>query len=464
MPALLRDHTATWAAASLHGEHMVRVRHNALPYQLFEAVMSDAQQVFQLSSTVDHFNKRSTWWMPLRNQRESRRVAESAIEAAILELFRLDFGVMEQTAASASAELIAGAEWWVQSISRRESIGFHYDKDEGMATTKMTMSFPEVSTITYLTSHGAPTLVLNQTTPDGNGNDPELPRRAWLTSPVPNKHVLFRGNLQHGVHGLLSPDDEQAPAASASRRLTLLINWWREQPLEPNCIKFGSDRWRSLGLWRTPKELKSLHASRPPSASSLEQIDDKGTQSSAEGTPWRSMPLLPDATRREMIEWAPTDMFFFDVAKPLPPGKDWSISWSRHNVLGPIARLDLDHRSCVSSLFQEIRPKLFFVLLGQSGTSWAADRLPKWIQDLEQTYERDFKFVLADPRHTGDFMRVFGLSVADAPTVVIHDSKQDLKLKLSKPMYRASVRDFIKSFLQNQRRHGTNSGTRKEEL
>mmetsp|Transcript_9831 Transcript_9831/g.16344 ORF Transcript_9831/g.16344 Transcript_9831/m.16344 type:complete len:355 (-) Transcript_9831:608-1672(-) len=310
MPALLRDHTATWAAASLHGEHMVRVRHNALPYQLFEAVMSDAQQVFQLSSTVDHFNKRSTWWMPLRNQRESRRVAESAIEAAILELFRLDFGVMEQTAASASAELIAGAEWWVQSISRRESIGFHYDKDEGMATTKMTMSFPEVSTITYLTSHGAPTLVLNQTTPDGNGNDPELPRRAWLTSPVPNKHVLFRGNLQHGVHGLLSPDDEQAPAASASRRLTLLINWWREQPLEPNCIKFGSDRWRSLGLWRTPKELKSLHASRPPSASSLEQIDDKGTQSSAEGTPWRSMPLLPDATRREMIEWAPTDMFF----------------------------------------------------------------------------------------------------------------------------------------------------------
>ena len=65
----------------------------------------------------------------------------------------------------------------------------------------MTMKFPEVSTVTYLRSDGAPTVVLNQTTPDGNMEIPETPTEGWLCYPQANKHLLFRGNLQHGVSG-----------------------------------------------------------------------------------------------------------------------------------------------------------------------------------------------------------------------------------------------------------------------
>ena len=36
------------------------------------------------------------------------------------------------------------------------------------ALCPQTMKFPEVSTVTYLTGQGAPTVIFNQTTPDGS--------------------------------------------------------------------------------------------------------------------------------------------------------------------------------------------------------------------------------------------------------------------------------------------------------
>ena len=92
----------------------------------------------------------------------------------------------------------------------------------------------------------APTLVFNQTTPDGNEEIPPLPRRAWISYPRRNKHLLFRGNLQHGVSGELSvwPDDQ------AHSRMTLLVNWWRDAPKLPNCVRFEAERWRELGMDR----------------------------------------------------------------------------------------------------------------------------------------------------------------------------------------------------------------------
>lgn len=46
----------------------------------------------------------------------------------------------------------------------------------------MTMKFPEISTVTYLTERGAPTLIFNQTTPDGNGEVTTYP--LLLLAPV----------------------------------------------------------------------------------------------------------------------------------------------------------------------------------------------------------------------------------------------------------------------------------------
>jgi hypothetical protein len=65
---------------------------------------------------------------------------------------------------------IVGAEYWVQIRRGDADGGFHYDKDESAASNKQRMIFPSMSTITYLTDGGAPTLILNQTT-NQFGND-----------------------------------------------------------------------------------------------------------------------------------------------------------------------------------------------------------------------------------------------------------------------------------------------------
>ena len=57
-----------------------------------------------------------------------------------------------------------GAEWWVQrrKEGHHANLGmpFHWDKDEHMLEQKGEILCPAVSTVTYLTDHGAPTVVL----------------------------------------------------------------------------------------------------------------------------------------------------------------------------------------------------------------------------------------------------------------------------------------------------------------
>ena len=93
---------------------------------------------------------------------------------------------------------ILGAEWWLQKRSAKEGIGFHYDKDEAYASIHMRMKYPIVATITYLTDTGAPTLILNQTSLDGNIEYPPVPHEGVLSYPKKNRHVTFRGDLNHG--------------------------------------------------------------------------------------------------------------------------------------------------------------------------------------------------------------------------------------------------------------------------
>lgn len=62
------------------------------------------------------------------------------------------------------AEAASGAEWWIQvrEEDRHSDLGmpFHWDKDEVLLEQKGLIVCPAVSTVTYLTCHGAPTVVL----------------------------------------------------------------------------------------------------------------------------------------------------------------------------------------------------------------------------------------------------------------------------------------------------------------
>ena len=174
--------------------------------------------------------------------------ARSAIEQAVELLLQLDFPD------PAERRAIAGAEWWVQRRRLGEDIGFHYDKDEASASLRGRLLCPAESTVTYMSDGGGPTFILNRTTPDGNGADPALPRLATAVYPRPNRHVVFRGNLFHGVAGKLarrasggsSQGEEQGQEQRS--RVTFLVNWWEFKPAAPNCVELPDSVFRQLGV------------------------------------------------------------------------------------------------------------------------------------------------------------------------------------------------------------------------
>ena len=88
---------------------------------------------------------------------------------------------------------LAGAEWWVQMRNTKENIGFHYDKDEGVASEEQWMKMPTMSSVFYLTDAGAPTLVLNKTTNrGGNRQTPIVPDKGYFSYPKKNRYFMFK--------------------------------------------------------------------------------------------------------------------------------------------------------------------------------------------------------------------------------------------------------------------------------
>lgn len=62
----------------------------------------------------------------------------------------------------------SGAEWWIQirEEGRHSNLGmpFHWDKDERLLEQQGEVVCPAISTVTYLTEEGAPTVVLEVNT------------------------------------------------------------------------------------------------------------------------------------------------------------------------------------------------------------------------------------------------------------------------------------------------------------
>jgi len=143
----------------------------------------------------------------------------------------------------------SGVEWWIQirptppKIDRRcqpgdntTSISFHWDKDEDLrVATGGLFIHPHLSTVTYLTSCGAPTVILNSKVGNIQTGEPNLHRHidtAFISWPCRGKHLVFDGALLHGVPSelLLLLQDSSLPisnsSSTATPRVTFLVNIW----------------------------------------------------------------------------------------------------------------------------------------------------------------------------------------------------------------------------------------------
>ena len=446
--ALLEDHSASWLEAGL-SDALARVSYDALSPAFLSAVQSAAPRLLHesLDGGTYLFGKKNTWWVPLFDSSGARVPPRSELEAAIHVLYELDFGGARVcgsggVSSRSGCTPIVGAEWWFQEQDPvTGSVGFHYDKDEAYASEHMTMRFPEVSTVTYLSAIGAPTIIFNQTTPDGNVEIPELPRLGFLVRPRPNKHLVFRGNLQHGVSAdLAAPSsltETDGAAPLGAKRWTLLVNFWRTKPMGPNCVEFDTARWRRLGLLRElARESWLVASTRPP-------VDWTTLELEA--------PRYVTRVKRVAIELPPTDLLYLDFpsrealsaalaaaeARALPQvvsdaraalaaaeADNLRLEWGVATSFGPISRLDLQHRSSTSNLFSDVRPKLFFVLSPRGSTLWV-QALPRWLPALHRLYGERLRFVLADPSNSMDFLNHMGIKPEDAPMVVLHDTARN---------------------------------------
>ncbi|CAN0469945.1 unnamed protein product, partial [Hapterophycus canaliculatus] len=70
---------------------------------------------------------------------------------------------------------------------------------ENLVETNGVVVCPQVSTVTYLTDYGAPTVVLEVgATGEGIVEEGDI-ERAFVSYPAPFKHLAFDGSFLHGV-------------------------------------------------------------------------------------------------------------------------------------------------------------------------------------------------------------------------------------------------------------------------
>ena len=145
----------------------------------------------------------------------------------------------------------SGAEWWVQvrheDDGQKEAVSFHWDKDEDLVDDFGVNVHPAISTVTYLTTSGAPTLVLDHV-PPMMYEDVEQFRgpvgQGYLSFPKRGKHIAFDGRLLHGAPRELA---KPRHVEKGYERVSFLVNIWlnyRPRAIEP----FPEEEIGNLGL------------------------------------------------------------------------------------------------------------------------------------------------------------------------------------------------------------------------
>eukprot|EP00494_Astrolonche_serrata_P028796 UN29063 len=141
-----------------------------------------------------------------------------------------------------------GAEWWITATKEGEDVGLHYDKDEGIASTEWWIKFPLLSTLTYLTPFGAPTLVIDQHTDHrGNHEWPKEAKHGWISMPKENRHCYWQSDLHHGVFGASGPLGQNFNNKE-HKRLTLAINLWDSVPIYPYSVNPSPAQLNEIGF------------------------------------------------------------------------------------------------------------------------------------------------------------------------------------------------------------------------
>ena len=185
--------------------------------------------------------------------------ATTLVEQAVKQIF--DFHTRSVREDPRFDDTLSGAEWWTLSIEEDADVGVHFDKDYAMEDEGLNVT-PHVSTVTYLSDIGAPTIVTDVRAPRVYGDASRMAQSigaVHVSLPLFGKHISFDGRMLHAapsdMYDALSEDArvaawrqqrQQARAAAAAaaaattttttttgaepcppgNRVSLLVNVW----------------------------------------------------------------------------------------------------------------------------------------------------------------------------------------------------------------------------------------------
>ena len=215
---------------------------------------------------------------------------------------------------------------------------------ERLLETDGTAVHPIVSSVVYLTGHGDPTIVFNQTLDDEH--DDVISASAWAAHPIQDSFLTFRGDLLHGVMPAAQgsrPRTTGAGGAGGTQRLTLLIAWYatktvrsaRRHRLGPQAPVPPPTRAQS---WPTLLELSGHVATELREAAAGRGAVEVGLPSTESGVNvWERIPrgTSGDAESRTALRApAALEQHFFQRR---PPGRADDVAtrlWEEHGVGG----------------------------------------------------------------------------------------------------------------------------------
>ena len=110
----------------------------------------------------------------------------------------------------------------------KSGISWHWDKDENLRDQTNLFIHPHISTVTYLTSYGAPTVVLNGYAElEGGAGSAKDITEGIIVFPETGKHLSFDGSKLHaGVKEFLVPGVWEGQVDGGGFRVTFLVNIW----------------------------------------------------------------------------------------------------------------------------------------------------------------------------------------------------------------------------------------------
>jgi len=189
-----------------------------------EQLISDCRLTFTARTTRkgQKYSAGETYWLAANTE------PRCALEKLAKDVF--DLHTKGKVAGEDFNALNSGAEWWTLVLDADDDVGLHWDRDYDMEASTDILVHPHLSTVTYLTNVGGPTVVLGCVSPmesDALGAIVGPINEAFISRPAAGKHISFDGRLLHGA-----PADADIWKNSAladvrkGSRVTFLVNVW----------------------------------------------------------------------------------------------------------------------------------------------------------------------------------------------------------------------------------------------